>query len=175
MRLLITVLSLSLLAGCAITKEDCASLNWQQQGLEDGFKGLVARSGYWQAQCQQHGYKVDNSAYSKGWAEGNRQYCTPEQGYRNGSLGNHYQGVCQGSAKDDFMRSYERGWKVYERNQYRESLYDRQRDIRWRISEIDDRLGDDKLSHKTRNHLKWERDQLIQESMHIDSLLLRMM
>ncbi|WKE65594.1 DUF2799 domain-containing protein [Gallaecimonas kandeliae] len=172
MRLLIATLPL-LLAGCAVSPEQCARTDWRQQGLEDGFDGLVARSGYWQSQCK--GVTVDPGNYSRGWAEGNRQYCTAEQGYRQGRLGNDYQGVCQGSAKDAFMGGYEKGRRQYQQDQYRQSLYDRQRDIRWRIGEIDDRLRDGKLGHREREQLRWERQQLTQELMQIDSMLLHLL
>lgn len=162
-----------LLAGCAVTQEDCVSTDWRQQGLEDGFDGLVARSGYWVSQCQPHGVKVDSTAYSRGWGDGNRQYCTSEQGYRHGTLGHSYQGVCPADTEEAFLNSYNKGLRLYEKAQYRESLYDRQRDIRWRISDIDSRLNDAKLSPQTRDSLRWERQQLTYELMHIDSLLLR--
>ncbi|WP_192954754.1 DUF2799 domain-containing protein [Gallaecimonas mangrovi] len=165
-----------LLSGCALTKQDCAKLDWHQQGLEDGFKGMVARSGYWQSQCQVHGYPVNQSAYSKGWAEGNRQYCTPQQGYRNGTMGNAYQGVCPDKTQDSFLKSYNQGLKVFQRNQYRESLYNRQSAIQSQIIKIDSRLDHNKkLSPDEKDHLRWQRQQLVLESHHIDTILLRMM
>ncbi|WKE65595.1 DUF2799 domain-containing protein [Gallaecimonas kandeliae] len=130
-----------LLSGCAaVTADQCANMNWHQQGLNDGFDGLVARSGYWQSQCQQYGYGVDQQGYSQGWVEGNRQYCTPAQGYRHGSQGQDYQGVCQGPAQQAFLDSYQQGRQLFERNQYRQSLYDRQSDLRRQVADIDRQL-----------------------------------
>ncbi|EKE75912.1 DUF2799 domain-containing protein [Gallaecimonas xiamenensis] len=140
MRVLILALA-ALLSGCAaVTAEQCATMNWHQQGVNDGFNGLVARSGYWLSQCREYDIGIDQSAYSQGWAQGNGQYCTPAQGYRHGSQGHSYQGVCQGPGLQAFLDSYQRGHQLFERNQYRQSLQNRQQELRRRMADLDRQL-----------------------------------
>ncbi|WP_406665226.1 DUF2799 domain-containing protein [Gallaecimonas sp. GXIMD1310] len=197
---LLWLLPLLLLSGCAVTANDCAHFDWHQQGLNDGFAGRVARAGYWNSQCAQHGYPVNQRQYSQGWVAGNRQYCTTGQGYRQGRLGHQYQGTCQGDGEQQFLAGYRRGHAEYEKEQYRQSLYRQQRDLEQRIDDITAQLradherrhhderrdkhdkDDDKarkddagLSHRQRRELQEERYQLRQQLMRINTLLLQLL
>lgn len=111
-------LSALALSGCASTmsKNECLTLDWRTIGYEDGVAG---RSGSTIAQhrkaCAAAGVSTDLNAYQQGRAEGLREYCQPENGFRAGVNGQTYGGYCAADLAEDFTLAYEAGQELRER------------------------------------------------------------
>ncbi|HPF25433.1 MAG TPA: DUF2799 domain-containing protein [Steroidobacteraceae bacterium] len=106
------------LAGCAssMSKNECRTVDWRTVGYEDGVAG---RSGSRIAQhrksCAAAGVSTDLDAYQRGRAEGLREYCQPENGFRAGLNGQTYGGYCAADLAEDFTLAYESGQELRER------------------------------------------------------------
>ncbi|MBS0358561.1 MAG: DUF2799 domain-containing protein [Proteobacteria bacterium] len=80
------------LFGCAshLSQQQCASMNWQSEGFNDGLAGRSPRDlSRSMKDCSEYGISVNSSAYQAGWRDGVRQYCTPDYnlGYTDGVAG----------------------------------------------------------------------------------------
>ncbi|MCX2781206.1 DUF2799 domain-containing protein [Microbulbifer thermotolerans] len=106
----------ALLAGCAVISEEaCQAGLWYERGLQDGARGRGQSLVYDIArQCREYGVRVDTEAWLRGHEEGVAYFCTPENGYRQGRLGNSYEGVCTGPGADLFLAEYHRGLADYQ-------------------------------------------------------------
>lgn len=123
----------ALFSGCAVISEDqCRAGNWYEQGVAGGQRGVAQSTVYEIAQaCQAHGVRVDSDAWLRGHEEGVEEYCTPENGFREGRRGRDYAGVCTGPNADQFMTEYRRGLQLYRVEQQYQQLayrYDRLQD-----------------------------------------------
>ncbi len=114
-QLLLTALALGL-AGCATMDEaECLSVDWQTVGFEDGVAGYSGdRIGQHRKACAKHGVSPDLVGYQAGREAGLREYCTPENGFRIGSRGNNYSGVCPADLGAGFSSAYESGRHLHE-------------------------------------------------------------
>jgi len=134
---------LSLIAatpGCAISKKDCLADDWQTKGYKDGQQGKSADViGSYAKTCAKHGITPDAEAYSDGFAVGIVEYCTPENGFREGEDNDTYSGACPAELEVAFLENYVSGLRValddlaidYDRDQVR---LDRLRDKRDRLA-----------------------------------------
>ncbi|WP_051560487.1 DUF2799 domain-containing protein [Marinobacterium jannaschii] len=114
MRVLI-VLLLSGMIGCAtLNKETCLSEDWYQVGFADGRNGfLTERIIKHDEACAKYDISPDEPSYLQGHTAGLTEYCTPEGGYRAGSLGYRYNNLCAGEGEAEFLKSYRRGYSAY--------------------------------------------------------------
>lgn len=126
---------LLLLTGCATMNEsECASADWRLIGLEDGARGQpLAFLGRHRKACAEYGIAPDLAVYERGHADGLRQYCTPDNGFRQGRSGRRYHGVCPGSLEGGFVAGYETGLELHQLSQMIAHL---QRDVRAMQSEL---------------------------------------
>ena len=87
---------LMVLAGCAsLGKEECLNADWRTIGYEDGTRGYSgSRIASHRKACAKHGVTPDLDQYEEGRLLGLREYCTPRNGYRLGTMGKGYNGVC---------------------------------------------------------------------------------
>ncbi|GAB2888485.1 DUF2799 domain-containing protein [Microbulbifer echini] len=102
-------------SGCAvISEEECRTGLWYERGVRDGARGRSQALVYDIAQeCQGHEVYVDSEAWLRGHEEGVEQFCTAENGYKQGRQGRKYEGVCNGPSADIFMQHYQRGLAEY--------------------------------------------------------------
>jgi len=118
-RLLALALASLTLTGCAMMSEkECLNADWYALGLQDGTDGK--NLGYFSQRlqaCSEHKVAANKSQYLKGHAQGLVSFCNYETGLQQGEYGHTYEGVCQGSAKDEFMRGYQLGMKTYQLTQ----------------------------------------------------------
>lgn len=103
-----------LLGSCAtLSQADCRQGDWRGIGYVDGTSGYpVSRVDEHADACKEYGIAPNRTAYIQGRAEGLRQYCTPEGGWRAGRNGSEYAGVCQGSSQDAFLYAYNLGTEI---------------------------------------------------------------
>ncbi|WP_341502315.1 DUF2799 domain-containing protein [Gallaecimonas sp. GXIMD4217] len=170
--LLILATLLALLNGCSLSPQECATMDWRWRGEADGAAGHLARPSHWQAQCSEHGYRIDDQAYYLGWQQGNGRYCEPGNGFLVGRRGEAYSGACQGEVAERFLAQYERGYRIYQEEQRLAYLRDRIHDIEHRIHEIGGELRRDELDREARRELRHERRRLEDELAELRHALL---
>jgi len=115
LRLSVLLISALIVSGCtSLSKQECASANWQQIGFEDGSKGAAStRFSDHIAACE--GISTPNAqAWNAGRSEGLRGYCTSDGGYWAGRSGIKYQGVCPPETVAKFLPAYQHGRQYYE-------------------------------------------------------------
>jgi len=103
------------LSGCAtMSSEECMASDWSAIGYEDGARGYTTdRFGQHRKACAKHGVTPDFSAYQNGRDQGLIEYCRPNRGFRVGSNGGSYNGVCNVNMEADFLDAYNAGYHLY--------------------------------------------------------------
>lgn len=113
---MLTVIALTLgVSGCAsMSADECVASDWQTIGFEDGSRGYTAaRLGDHRKACAKHGVAPDFTAYRAGHEEGLRDFCRPSRGFRLGSGGGNYNGVCAADLEPAFLDAYNSGYHLY--------------------------------------------------------------
>lgn len=107
--------SVMLLGGCATMSEsECLTVDWQTIGFEDGVAGYSGdRIGQHRKACAKHGVSPDLVGYQRGREAGLKEYCQPANGFRVGSHGGSYAGVCPAELDGAFTSAYESGRQLY--------------------------------------------------------------
>lgn len=112
----LTMLMLALgVSGCAsMSADECVASDWYTIGFEDGSRGhTAARLGDHRKACAKHGIAPDLTAYRAGHEEGLRDFCKPSRGFRLGSGGGNYNGVCSAELEPAFLDAYNSGYQLY--------------------------------------------------------------
>ena len=146
-RILVMAVCVGLLAGCAtIPEEQCAQVDWYEQGFKDG------RAGYGVDRLAQHreacaGVKVvpDEARYGQGRRVGLAEYCRPDNAIKEGLAGHYYKDVCN----EAFKRLHKAAFEVF-------SL---KRRIKTNLDEVSNKeieLRKEKTSDSKRNQLRSE-------------------
>ncbi len=106
---------LVLLGGCAsLSESECRQGDWRAIGAEDGRDGRDrARLGEHRQACVEYGIAPDEPAYLAGRDEGLRTYCTAGNGFRVGSAGSAYAGVCPPLLEGAFLHAFENGRELH--------------------------------------------------------------
>jgi hypothetical protein len=104
------------LAGCAgISQSECELSDWRAVGYEDGSQGRPAHNfGTYRKNCAAHGVAPDFPAYQAGRDAGLREYCQESRGFREGSAGRTYAGVCPADSEMRFLYGFHDGRTLYE-------------------------------------------------------------
>jgi len=102
-------------SGCStMNKEECLAVDWRTVGYEDGVAGYSGdRISQHRKACAKYGVQTDLDQYQSGRAQGLREYCKPANGYRIGSRGGSYGGVCPVDMEDSFVSAFEVGHQLY--------------------------------------------------------------
>jgi hypothetical protein len=105
------------LAGCAsMSKDECRVVDWRTVGYEDGAAGRASDTiGRYRKACASAGVTLDLDAYRAGRAEGLREYCQPQNGFRAGANGAYYGGFCPSDLAAAFTEAYESGLELHAR------------------------------------------------------------
>jgi hypothetical protein len=114
-RYVVGIFLLLLGTGCAtLDKSECRKADWEVIGLEDGARGRpLSYLGRHREACAEHGVKPSLAQYRAGHATGVRQYCTPQNGFRQGRAGRRYEGVCPDDLEGSFLAGYETGRELH--------------------------------------------------------------
>ena len=103
------------LSGCAtMDREECLTVDWRTVGYEDGVAGYSGdRIGQHRKACAKHGVATDLVAYQAGRQEGLREYCVPANGFRLGSRGGSYSGLCPIDLDPAFTDAFQSGRQLH--------------------------------------------------------------
>jgi hypothetical protein len=103
------------ISGCSsMSKEECLAVDWRTIGYEDGVAGYSGdRIAQHRKACAKYGVQTDLNQYQAGRAQGLREYCKPANGYRIGSRGGSYDGVCPAEMEGSFVSAFEAGHQLY--------------------------------------------------------------
>jgi len=130
-------LLLLLAAACASggQRAQCAAINWEQLGRQDGEEG---RPVTWiekhQDKCAGEGLLANTTLYRRGYEQGLQSYCTPTSGYRVGTFARTYENVCPDDLEPAFLGGMNIGRKIH-------AVRVRQGEIDNRLAAIDARLA----------------------------------
>jgi hypothetical protein len=146
------------LTGCAsLSESDCRNAQWESRGHIDGSSGTpYSRLQSHREACAEYGIDIDEGQYRNGYERGLRHYCTPSNGYRVGTNGSTYYGVCKGNAEPLFLAQYQKGKREFETKKRLEA-------INSKMAEIYNKLKDSKLDARQREALNHERRDLERE------------
>ena len=122
-RLFVAMLLSLLVSGCAaMSKKECLNAQWQSVGYEDGANGYEAsRIGEYRKSCADYNVSPNVDAYMQGRLQGLAQWCTPSNGYYQGTRGAVYNGVCPEALESDFEFAMSEGRAVYD---YLQKIHD---------------------------------------------------
>jgi hypothetical protein len=103
------------LSGCAtMDREECLTVDWRTVGYEDGAAGYSGdRIGQHRKACAKYGVTTDLAAYQSGRQEGLREYCVPANGFRLGSQGGSYSGMCPSDLDPAFSDAFQSGRQLH--------------------------------------------------------------
>lgn len=103
------------LSGCAtMDRDECLTVDWRTIGFEDGVAGYSGdRIGQHRKACAKHGVTPDLAAYQAGREDGLREYCVPSNGFRLGSNGGSYNGMCPADLEPAFADAYASGRQLH--------------------------------------------------------------
>ena len=104
----------------SITAERCQKLDMKALGFENGRLGQRKgdRFEFWVKDCEAQGVVLDRSIYDQGYEEGNRNYCSCENGYISGAKGEFEElkgqfGACSKQLFEVFQSGKALGEKKY--------------------------------------------------------------
>lgn len=131
-------------SGCAtLSESECDSADWRTIGFEDGSGGrLVTYVGNHRKACADYGVKPDLARYQQGHAEGLIHFCTGRTGFRYGSSGRAYNGVCPAELEGDFLLAYERGRELYQLRQDLRQLSREKKSNEAELGDVSNRIAD---------------------------------
>jgi hypothetical protein len=135
-------------SGCAsMSKEECRAVDWRTVGYEDGAagRGSGAVSSRRKA-CAAAGVTLDLDAYQAGRAQGLREYCQPETGFRIGEQGGGYGGFCPPDLAPAFSQAYESGRELLAHEYRLRSTRSRIAATRHELEEIEHHLTHEGLA-----------------------------
>lgn len=114
MRVALSLGLLSICAACATLDEStCRSGDWRQIGYQDGLRGHgTGRLAEHQKSCAAHGVAADANAWHVGYVQGQGQYCTAANGYREGRDGASYGDVCPPESDRAFRPAWRDGREI---------------------------------------------------------------
>jgi Protein of unknown function (DUF2799) len=170
------VLSMLLCACAGMGSDECRTADWRAIGYEDGIAGQsAAYFGERRKACAEHGVTADFDAYLAGRAEGVAHFCRPQNGYRLGTYGQRYPGVCPIELEQPFLSAHATGYGLYERgaalDHIRKRLHRseaRSREIEHRLAETTALLIAPGLAPAERAHIAIELKQLTEEKIDLE-------
>jgi len=106
---------LAALTGCSsMSANECMATDWRTVGYEDGASGYSGdRVGKYRKSCSKHGISPDLGQYQAGRDQGLKEFCRPMNGFRIGSGGRGYNGVCPSPLDVPFEEAYESGRRLH--------------------------------------------------------------
>jgi len=104
------------LQGCATLSPDpCRSNDWYAIGYEDGVAGRASGpADRADRSCPAGPAEPELARYTLGRDAGLGKYCEPQNGFKLGSEGHRYHGVCRGAIEVAFLQAYHKGKQVHD-------------------------------------------------------------
>lgn len=105
-----------MLGGCAaMNRQECLVGDWHTVGFEDGAKGTnVTRIADYRKACAKYSVAPDLDSYRNGYELGLQTYCQESNGFRVGSSGARYPGVCPTQLEGQYLQGYRPGRQLFE-------------------------------------------------------------
>lgn len=146
------------LGACAtMDREECLTVDWQTVGYEDGVRGYSGdRIGQHRKACAKHGVTPDFAAYQAGRDEGLREFCVPANGFRLGSQGGSYSGLCPSDLEPAFADAYRSGHQLY-------TLESRLSNVTYSLNSKREKLRDAEADIVTRSAVAISSDATVEE------------
>ena len=144
MRWLSGLLIIFVLAGCAgMDAAECRTADWRAIGYEDGAQGRTPEYfGERRKACAGHGVVANFNAYLAGRDEGLAHFCRPQNGYRLGTQGRSYTGVCPARLEKAFIAAHADGYGLHTRRVALKRIEKRLRHSKKRANEIEHLLAE---------------------------------
>ena len=103
------------MSGCSsMSQNECLMADWRTVGYEDGVNGYSGdRIGQYRKSCAKYGVTTNLDLYQKGREQGLLEFCQPANGYRAGTQGRSYNGVCPASLEPKFMAAFDSGHQLH--------------------------------------------------------------
>lgn len=156
-RLLAATCFIAFLTGCAsMSPGECKVADWYQVGQDDGANGVPPRNQLadYAKDCAKVGILPDTERYRAGWEIGITRFCTPANGWREGSQGRTYkQDACRGRPYEGaFASALQAGLDTYNT---RQSIQRNESDIRRLEQLLQDKSQTDKQRAETRSRIRF--------------------
>ena len=125
----------ALLPSCTtLTKDQCLSGDWYSIGVNDG---LLGRAHYYFELHEKACKKVDVEPVKETWLAGHkqgaRQYCQPNNAYKEGLKGKSYHNICEPDQHRIFVALFRLGkeeyWLIFYRNYYAQQIASYEREL----------------------------------------------
>ncbi len=102
-----------MLSACAtMSKEECKVADWRTVGYQDAASGQYAQLSDHAKSCSKVKIVPDKNQYMLGYTEGEKSYCTYDNGIKAGETNKYVNGLCsQTGLKASFSKGYEQGKK----------------------------------------------------------------
>ncbi|MDH3474017.1 MAG: DUF2799 domain-containing protein [Rhodospirillales bacterium] len=176
------LLGLGACAGTGMDEAECRTADWRAIGYEDGAQGLRPEAfGARRRACAEHGVTAGFDAYLAGHGQGLELYCRPQNGYRLGSQGQRYAGVCPARLEGPFLAAHSDGYGLYERRAAldgiaRQLSYNKQRsqEIEYLVVEKTASLVSPIMLPSERAAIAVELKQLAEEKAEVDRAIPRL-
>lgn len=126
------------LSGCAsLTREQCQSINWYEQGKYDGMSGRPSQQfRQYMKSCAEHGIALNqDTTYEQGRLQGLKYFCSYESGRKEGVADNPYSAICPDALEAEFLRGFESGKRERALLHREEELKKRERELEKREEE----------------------------------------
>ena len=151
------MLLLALGACATMDREECLTVDWRTVGFEDGVRGYSGdRIGQHRKACAKHGVTPDLAAYQAGRDAGLREYCVPSNGFRLGSQGGSYGGICPSDLEPAFADAYQSGHQLY-------TLQSRLSNVTYKLDSKREKLRDAEADIVTRSAVAISNDATVEE------------
>lgn len=171
-RLAVIATTALFLSGCAsMSKEECLTANWLDQGFRDGRTGQpLSRLEDHRTACAKVAVIPNNNLYIEGRERGVLLYCTPDNGLQEGLQGRPYRNACPTELEPAFLSAYNNGKQVYEAEQQVERLNNQSRQLEQSLVSEDDKNQRRYLRRQLRD-LDWELQRARDEQRYLERRL----
>ena len=114
--LLLASVCLALSSCATMNEEQCKTANWFEIGRGDGSNGMPSsRISEHSKACAKHGVSASAVDYNKGYQEGVKSFCTPDNAYELGRSGKMSFASCPKDVETSFNKSWQKGRAEYDR------------------------------------------------------------
>jgi hypothetical protein len=127
---LLLMISFTFLTGCStLSAKDCATMDWRERGLKDGREGEdKGQIGNYQKRCREFNISVDAIRYKAGYQSGLKEFCTYDNGMKQGEDGKKNGEVCPDDLAAEFNKGHKAGYKIFELREELEEQKKKQED-----------------------------------------------
>lgn len=172
LKISLTAVALLLLSSCAsMSKEECLTANWLDQGFRDGRSGQpLARIAEHQKACAKVGVVPNDALYFQGRDQGIALYCTAENALVVGREGQPYRNACPAVLEYEFLTAYDKGKQLFDAEQRIEFLNQDSHQLELLLRDEEDREKRRYLRRQLRE-LDWELHSARDEQRYLERRL----